>query len=231
MPLAHHEIDAALAAGRRPIVVGGTGLYLRAALTDLDLRPPPAAGVREGLEARLAAHGVAALHADLAARAPETAVRIDPADRSRVVRALELLASGVDPRAERPEEGSQLWTTDARRPTVLCGLVAARDALYERIERRVDEMVAAGAIDQVRRADSAGASMTARAALGFDELLAGDVEGMKRRSRKLAKRQLTWMRKLGGLRTVEVTGRGPDEVAAELAHLYSAAPNERAPAG
>ncbi len=229
MPLAHREIDAALAAGRRPIVVGGTGLYLRAALTDLDLRPPPAAGVRERLEARLAAHGVAALHADLEAQAPETAARIDPADRSRVVRALELLASGLDPRAERPGEGSQLWTTETRRPTLLCGLVADRETMYQRIGRRVDDMVAAGAIDEVRRADEAGASVTARAALGFDELLAGDVEGMKRRTRHLAKRQLTWMRKLGGLQTVEVARREPDEVAAELAHLYSAAPNERAP--
>ena len=230
MPLAHGEIDAALAAGQRPIVVGGTGLYLRAALTDLDLRPPPAAGVREGLEARLAAHGVAALHADLEARAPETAAGIDHGDRSRVVRALELLTAGLDPRAERPE-GSQLWTAETRRPTLRCGLVADRETLYERIEVRVDEMVAAGAIDEVRRAEEAGASLTARAALGFDELLTGDVEKLKRRTRNLAKRQLTWMRKLSGLRTIDVTGRGADEVAADLAHLYSAAPNERAPAG
>ena len=230
MPLAHDEIDAALAAGRCPIVVGGTGLYLRAALTDLDLRPPPAAGLREGLEARLAAQGVAALHADLEARAPETAAGIDPRDRSRVVRALELLSVGLDPRAERTTGASQLWSAETRRPTLLCGLVVDREALYQRIEVRVDEMVAAGAIDEVRRAE-AGASLTARAALGFDELLNGDVEKLKRRTRNLAKRQLTWMRKLGGVRTIDVTGRGADEVAAELAHLYSAAPNERAPAG
>src|SRR4051794_6123828 len=70
---AHAEIDAALAAGRRPIVVGGTGLYLRAALAELDLRPPPRPGTRERLQAALEADGPAALHARLAERAPETA--------------------------------------------------------------------------------------------------------------------------------------------------------------
>jgi tRNA dimethylallyltransferase len=63
---------------------------------------------------------------------------------------------------------------------------------------------------------AAGASETARKALGFEELLAGDVEAMKRRTRNLAKRQLTWMRKLAGVEIVDVTGRAPDAVAAEL---------------
>ena len=75
--LAHEEIDAALAAGRRPIVVGGTGLYLQAALTDLELRPPPPPGVRERILAEAAERGVEALHAELAERAPEAAAAID----------------------------------------------------------------------------------------------------------------------------------------------------------
>ena len=91
-----------------------------------------------------------------------------------------------------------------------------RDALYERIDRRVDAMVAAGAIDEVRRAAAEGASETARKALGFDELLAGDVEAMKRRTRNYARRQLTWMRKLPGAELVDVTGRHPAEVAATI---------------
>jgi tRNA dimethylallyltransferase len=231
MPLAHAEIDAALARGRLPIVVGGTGLYLRAALTNLDLRPPPEPGVRKRLEAELAARGASALHAELAIRAPETAADIDPSDRTRVVRALELLESGIDPRPEPGGGDSQLWTSETRHATLLCGLVANRGALYERIERRIDAMVEDGAIEEVRRADAAGASLTARSALGFHDLLRGDVEALKRSTRNLAKRQLTWMRKLAGLRTVDVTGRESREVAEELAHLYSAAPNERAPAG
>jgi tRNA dimethylallyltransferase len=213
--LAHAEVDAALAAGRRPIVVGGTGLYLRAALAELDLRPPAAAGVRERWHAELAAQGPAALHARLAERAPAAADGIAPSDGRRIVRALELLDSGIEP---RPPAGgdSQLWTTDTRHPTLLAGLVMERTALAERIDRRVEAMVAAGAGDEVRRAAASGASPTARKALGFAELLAGDVDAMKTRTRRYAKRQLTWMRKLPGIRTIDVTGREAEDVAAEL---------------
>ncbi len=92
--LAHAEIDGLLAGGRRPIVVGGTGLYLRAALTELSLRPVPAEGVRERWIAQLEARGPGALHAVLAGRAPWAAETIEPTDRQRIVRALELLDSG-----------------------------------------------------------------------------------------------------------------------------------------
>jgi len=91
-----------------------------------------------------------------------------------------------------------------------------REALYERIEARVDAMIAAGAIDQVRAAHAAGASPSARQALGFEELLQGDVDAMKRRTRNYAKRQLTWMRKLPDVTLVDVSGREPDDVADEL---------------
>ena len=195
--LAHAEIDAALDAGRRPIVVGGTGLYLQAALTDLELRPPPPPGVRERLVAELDARGVEALHAELAERSPAAAAAIQPTDRTRVVRALELLEMGEEPAPAGDD--SRLWTAELRRPTLLCGLTMEREQLYARIDVRVDEMVAAGAQDEVRRADAAGASATARKALGFEELLRGDVDAMKRRTRNYAKRQLTWMRRLRGI--------------------------------
>jgi tRNA dimethylallyltransferase len=214
MPLAHAEIDSALTAGRRPIVVGGTGLYLQAALTELELRPPPADGVRERIEAQLATHGSGALHARLAERAPAAARFVEPTDRSRIVRALELLEMGEDPAPAG--EGSRLWTAATRHPTLLCGLVMEREALYERIDARVDAMLAAGARGEVQRADAAGASATARQALGFEELLGGDVEAMKRRTRNYAKRQLTWMRKLPAVRTIDVTCRDPAGIAAEI---------------
>jgi tRNA dimethylallyltransferase len=206
--LAHAEIDALLAEGATPIVVGGTGLYLRAALADLALRPPPRPGVREALEAELAQQGSHALHARLA---PDVAARIEPGDRTRVVRALELQEQGV-----AYEDAGQLWTSATRHPTRLIGLTMDRAVLAERIGARVDAMVAGGAVEEVRRADAAGASRTARAALGFEQLLAGDVEAMKTRTRRYAKRQLTWMRKLPGAELVDVTGRDPDDVAAEL---------------
>jgi len=154
--LAHAEIDGLLAAGRRPIVVGGTGLYLRAALAELDFKPAPPGGP------------------------------------------------------------SQLWSEDIRHPTLLTGLTMEREALYTQIDARVQTMVDAGVRDEVERADAAGASRTARKALGFEELLAGDVEAMKRHTRNYAKRQLTWMRKLAGVRTIDVTGRDPDDVAREI---------------
>ena len=141
--LAHAEIDSALAGGRRPIVVGGTGLYLRAALSELDLRPPPADGLRERLTAELERHGPAGLHARLMRAAPHAAAAVDPGDRTRVVRALELLEMGEEPAPAG--EDSRLWTAATRHPTVLCGLVMEREALYARIDARVDELVAAGA--------------------------------------------------------------------------------------
>jgi tRNA dimethylallyltransferase len=221
--LARAEIDAALAAGRRPLVVGGTGLYLQAALTDLELRPPPAPELRAGIEARVAAAGTEAAHNELAARDPAVAARIEPGDTTRVVRALELLEMGEDPAPSGAD--SRLWTAELRRPTLLCGLVMKRQALYDRIDARVEGMLAAGAMDEVRRADRAGASRTARKALGFEELLAGDADAMKRRSRNYAKRQLTWMRKLDAATVIDVTGTAPDEVAARIECSLRKAPS------
>jgi len=210
---AHAEIDALLAGGATPIVVGGTGLYIRAALADLDLRPPPSPGVRERIAADMAARGPAALHAELAARVPWAAAKIGPRDRHRIVRAFELDAQGA---LTPPDGPNRLWTSDTRHPTRLVGLVRDRDELYARIEARVDLMVAAGAEAEVRAADAAGASETARVALGFDELLCGDVDAMKRRTRNFARRQLTWLRKLPDVELVDIAGRTPDEVAAAI---------------
>jgi tRNA dimethylallyltransferase len=212
--LAHAQIDAALAEGRRPIVVGGTGLYLRAALTELALKPPPPEGVRERWTTELERRGALALHAELARRAPWAAETIDPNDRQRIVRAHELLDAGE---LEPPEGPSQLWTDEMRHPTLLVGLTMEREALYARIDARVEAMLAAGAREEVARAHAAGASETARKALGFEELLAGDVEAMKRRTRNYARRQLTWMRKLADVWVLDVTGRAADDVAEEVA--------------
>jgi tRNA dimethylallyltransferase len=211
--LAHAEIDSLLAAGRRPIVVGGTGLYLRAALTELSLRPAPAEGVRERWLTELERRGPEALHAILDRRAPWAAAEIAPSDRQRIVRALELLDSGE---LEPPPERSQLWSDEVRHPTLLVGLMMERERLYARIEARVDAMVAAGVEPEVRRASARGASPTARKALGFEELLAGDVEATKRRTRNYARRQLTWMRKLAGVTVLDATGRSPQALATDI---------------
>jgi tRNA dimethylallyltransferase len=211
--LAHAEIDAVLADGRRPLIVGGTGLYLRSALTKLDLRPPPPEGVREHWTAQLEKEGAPALHALLARRAAWAAQGIEPNDGRRVLRALELFDAGE---LREPDGPSQLWSEELRRPTLLAGLTMEREALYARIDARVDRMLAAGAQEEVRRAHAAGASQTARKALGFEDLLAGDVEAMKRHTRNYARRQLTWMRKLAGVRTIDLTGRDAGDVAREI---------------
>jgi len=211
--LAHAQIDELLAEGRRPIVVGGTGLYLRAALAELDLRPAPEAGVRERLTLELERDGPEVLHARLAEQAPWAAESIEPGDRQRVVRYLELHALGE---LEPPEGPSQLWSEDLRHPTLLAGLTMEREVLYEAIDRRVDAMVASGAREEVMRASARHVSETAAKALGFEDLLAGDVERMKRRTRNYARRQLTWMRKLAGVEVIDVTARDPAAVAAEI---------------
>jgi tRNA dimethylallyltransferase len=212
--LAHREIDAAREARRRPIVVGGTGLYLQAALTDLELRPPPPPGLRARLEARLEEQGAQALHEELARRSSQAADRVAPSDRTRLVRALELLEMGEDPAPVG--SASRLWTARLRHPTLLCGLTMEREALYRAIDARVEAMVAAGAEDEVRRADAAGASRTARAALGFEELLRGDREAMARNTRRLAKRQLTWLRRLDPELLLDATGRDAAGLAREV---------------
>ena len=199
---AHEEIDGLIAQRRRPIVVRGTGLYLRAALADLDLRPP----VDPAIRARIAARDLAELHAELP---PDLNIR--PTDTHRIVRAHELLATGELPHAT----SRQLWTEHTRHPTLLVALVMDREPLYERINARVDAMVAAGAAEEVRAVEhTAGA--TARRAVGFEELLHGDIEAMKRSTRRYAKRQLTWLRKLPGAHRVDLTDRTPEDVAAEL---------------
>jgi tRNA dimethylallyltransferase len=161
--LAHAEIDTALAEGRRPIVVGGTGLYLRAALADLAFEPAP------------------------------------------------------------PEGPNQLWTRDVRRPTLLVGLVMERDALYRQIDARVEEMLRAGVAEEVRRAHAAGAGRAARMALGFEQLLGGDVEAMKRRTRNYARRQLTWMRKLVLDDLIDLTHRKAADAALEVVDVLDRA--------
>ena len=115
-----------------------------------------------------------------------------------------------------------------RHPTLLVGLTMEREALYARIDARVEQMLAAGAAQEVRRAHAAGASATARKALGFEELLTGDVEAMQRRTRNYARRQLTWMRKLAGVRILDVTGQDPATTAEAVLDLWPAEPRSDA---
>jgi tRNA dimethylallyltransferase len=91
-----------------------------------------------------------------------------------------------------------------------------RERLYARIDARVEAIVGGGAAEEARRADALGPGRTARKALGFDEILAGDLETMKKRSRNYARRQLTWMRKIPNLHPIDRAGLTDEEVAERL---------------
>ena len=215
--VAHEEVDSLLEAGRRPIVVGGTGLYLRAALADLDLRPPVPQEIRDQVEAEIARRGPAALHAELD---PEFAESVDPNDRKRIARLTELARAGI----EAASGGEGMWTAELRHPTLLIGLTMDRERLADRIHARVDEMVAAGAAEEARAVEEAGPSRTARAALGFEQLVsdidaapsAEAIDSMKAAHRAYARRQLTWMRRMEGVTLIDRTDRDDGEVADQI---------------
>jgi tRNA dimethylallyltransferase len=208
--LARAEIDSLLEAGRRPMVVGGTGLYMRAALSEMELHPPVRREIREEVEREISERGPQALYDELE---PELAEGVHPNDRKRIARLTELERAGFHP---PPTGVGDLWTAQLRHQTLLVGLVIDRDELGGRIDERVEEMVAAGAAEEARRADAAGASRTVRAAIGFEELLEGDVEAMKRDQRAYARRQLTWMQKMPDIRLIDRTDRSDDDVAVEV---------------
>jgi tRNA dimethylallyltransferase len=217
---AHAEIDSLLDEGRRPIVVGGTGLYLRAALSDLDLRPPVPREIRDEVEREIADRGAAALHPELD---PDLAQTVEPTDRKRIARLTELARAGIEPAAD----SERLWTAELRHPTLLVGLTMDREELARRIDARVAEMIEAGAAEEVRAAAEAGPSRTARAALGFEQLLADiggfpstvTVEAIRASHRAYARRQITWMRRMEGVRLIDRTGRADGDLAAEIVEL------------
>ncbi|HEU4980862.1 MAG TPA: tRNA (adenosine(37)-N6)-dimethylallyltransferase MiaA [Solirubrobacterales bacterium] len=218
--LAHREIDSLLSEGKTPIVVGGTGLYLRAALADLDLRPPVSDEIRREVELEIEERGAAALHAELD---PEIAELAHQNDRKRIARLTELSRAGIEP--ARSAEG--LWTAELRHPGLLVGLVIDRQKLAERIDRRVDAMIRDGAAEEARRAAESGASRTVRAALGFEQLLADhdgapsadSLEAVKAAHRAYARRQLTWMRRMEGVTLIDRTEAEDREVAARIIEL------------
>ena len=210
--LAHAAIDEALAAGRTPVVVGGTGLYLRAALTNLELPPPPAPGARERLEERYDRLGPEAVHAELAARDPAAAAAVHPNDRRRVVRALELAEAG----ASLAPAAARLWSEDTRHPTVIVGLEVPAEELERRIVARTAAMFERGVEEEVARALTGALSRTARAVLGLEEVATlprPEAEAViVVRTRRYAAYQRKWMRRIAGLVTVRAD-RPADEVA------------------
>ena len=224
--LAHVAIDDIVARGRTAIVVGGTGLYLRAALSALELPPPPAHGERDRWERLYDAEGGEAAHALLAERDPAAAARVHANDRRRVVRALELADAG----ASLAPEHDRLWTEDTRHPTLIVALDLPPDELDRRIRSRADAMVAAGGVEEARAAWAGPLSATARKVLGLEELatLPVDeaVEAVAAATRRLARYQRKWLRKMPGVVTL-AADREPEDIAAGIVALAGA--GERLP--
>jgi tRNA dimethylallyltransferase len=226
--LAHKVIDRALAEGLTPIVVGGTGLYLRAALVELGLPPAPSPEARERWERAYGELGPDAAHDALAERDPEAAARLHPNDRRRIVRALELAEAGASlaPREDR------LWSEEMRHPTLVVGLEVPKEELDRRISKRTREMFERGAEEEARRALAGPISRTARMVHGLDELgtlpreLA--LEALIRRTRRYASYQRKWMRRIPGLVSLPAD-RPPGEVADAI--LEVARTRQRLPAG
>jgi len=216
--LAHAAIDRAVADGKRALLVGGTGLYLRAALSELTLAPPPAPGERERWETAYRELGPEGAHALLAERDPVAAARVHANDRKRVVRALELAAS----RSSLAPAHDDLWSGEFRRPTLLVALDLPLEELDRRIEARTASLAANGAVAEARRAWGRPLSATARKVLGLeafarlpeDEAIAAVTTATKR----LARYQRKWLRRLPGVVTLDGS-RPAEEIADEIVTL------------
>jgi tRNA dimethylallyltransferase len=188
--------------GRTPVVVGGTGLYLKALLCGLFRSDARDAAVRARLRAEAEAQGPAALHARLAQRDPQAAARLHPNDAVRILRALEVLEVTGRPISELQREHR---FGDAPFRALKIGLALERAALYRRIDRRVEAMLAAGLEEEVRAllARGYGPQLKSMQSIGYSHmaaLIAGRssraecVRTLQRDTRRFAKRQLTWFR-------------------------------------
>ena len=199
---AREIIDGLLSRGMVPVLAGGTGLYLRAALDEMDFPRGEVGGhVRSRYEDVLERRGGAALFEMLRERDPKSADVIHPHNVRRVIRALEMCDEGVSYAEQKDGFSSPV----AHYPYHLFALTMDRTELYRRIDARVDRMIASGLVDEVRALVEHGAAdaLTSRQAIGYKELidaLAGKitmgeaVDLIKRRSRRYAKRQLSWCR-------------------------------------
>lgn len=204
--LADAAIADIAARGRPAIVAGGTGLYVRALLYGLFPGPP----ADPDLRARLSREPVEALYARLRAVDPELAARVEPRDRKRITRALEVFEHTGEPMSAH-QRRHDFRRVPPRYPARLVGLRPPRDALYARIDARVDRMIAAGWVDEVRALRERGyrPPLRSQQAIGYGELhryldgdldLAAAIRLIQRNTRRYARRQLSWYQPHEGVR-------------------------------
>jgi tRNA dimethylallyltransferase len=220
--LAHEAVDGALSQGRTPIVVGGTGLYLRAALADLELPSAPPSGARERWERLYDRLGPGTAHAALAERDPQAALAVHPNDRRRVVRALELHEAGGSLAPPR----DRLWSEETRHPTQIFGLEVPKAVLEERIRERTEAMFESGVGEEVARALRAPVSRTASQIIGLREIAElprnEAVAAIALRTRRYAAYQRKWMRRIPSVQTVSADHSAAEIAAEVLARAHEA---------
>jgi tRNA dimethylallyltransferase len=211
--------------GRIPIVAGGTGLYLRTLLYGLMAAPPSDPALRLELSGQAALEGIASLHDRLRTIDPESAAAISPRDGQKLIRALEIyLLTGRPKSAWEAEHGFRA----SRYDHLLVGLRLPRPVLYRRIERRVEEMVRRGLVEEAGRLWAAGCDErhNAMRGLGYRQLLRAfrgewsidaAIEATIQDTKHFAKRQMTWFRRQAGLRWLDLDGdESPNAVAEQL---------------
>ena len=198
-------VDGILARGKLPIIAGGTGLYIDHLVAGRQFAPfQPDSGLRPQLQARAREEGLPALYAQLAQVDPDAAGSIHPNDEKRIIRALEVFLSTGKPLSQHDRESRALPSRYT--PLTIVLNFAQRPHLWERIDRRVDQMMAQGLEGEVRALLESGIppDCTAMQAIGYKELAAAirsglpvqsGAEEVKLRSRQYAKRQLTWFRR------------------------------------
>ena len=224
---AHRAAEAIRGRGNFPLFVGGTALYLKVMTHGLFTGPEADWELRDLLHERADREGPAALHEELRRVDAAAAERIHPNDLKRIVRALEVVRKTGRPISEFQTSWSDP-TTDAH--VLITGIARDRDELYGRIDARVDRMFAAGLVDEVRQlvARFGRLGREASQAVGYREVLArlsGEtdlvrtVELVKRNTRRMAKRQLTWFRSFDTIRWFTM---GPETRASTVAREMAA---------
>ncbi len=220
-----------MARGRIPLFVGGTGLYLRGLLRGVFDGPAADLEFRQRIETQAASAGSEWLHRELAQVDPESAAKLHPNDTRRIVRALEVHHVTGKPLSAQQRQAA---LPPEQRPQHVYWLEPPRDWLHQRINRRVEMMIAEGLIEEVRNLleRTPPLSQTAAQALGYKEVIA-HVQGeqsleetidlIQRRTRQFAKRQHTWFRNLEECTAIPITGQeSPEELAGHIARLAPA---------
>lgn len=212
--------------GKIPILVGGTGLYIRSVLFPLKFAPKDISGkIRQKYEDKAAEHGVVRLWSELNEKDPASAGKIEKTDLRRIVRALEVIELTGEPFSASYENWKQI---EPLYRALSFGLIAPRQVIYDKINQRVDAMIEMGLIDEVKRLLSEGFydALTAGQAIGYKEIvryidgaisLEEAADKIKTASRNYAKRQITWFRSDPQIQWIDVSNRTTDEVAGDIA--------------